>query len=81
MTKEIKTTLVTYEQFSDLDFTDPADYYIRLATGEYLYVHTKNRKIAQEFIDKEYGSHYTIRTGKMTKPKGLVEGHKYTAKG
>ena len=80
MTK-IKTTLVSYEDFSDLGFKDPATWYIRLATGDYLYIHTREREDAQKFVDSEYGSHYTVRTSKMTKPKGLVQGHKITAKG
>lgn len=81
MTKQLRTTLVSYEQFSDIDFKDPAVYYIRLANDTYLYFHTNDRKAVKEYIDKEYNGIYAIRASKMIKPKGLVEGHNLTCRG
>jgi hypothetical protein len=80
MTKQLRTTLVTFEQFSDLDFNHPAVYYIKLATGDFLYFHTNDRKLVKEYIDKEYDGKYTIRASKMIKPKGLVEGFTVTCR-
>lgn len=80
MTKQLRTTLVTYEQFSDLDFKDPSVYYIKLATGDYLYFHSNDRNLVKEYIDKEYDGKYAIRASKMIKPKGIVEGHNITCR-
>jgi hypothetical protein len=80
MTKQLRTTLVTFEQFSDLDFVHPSTYYIKLATGDFLYFHTNDRKLVKEYIDKEYDGIYAIRASKMIKPKGLVEGFTVTCR-
>ena len=77
----MKTTLVTYEQFSQLEFNHPANYYVRLATGEYLYVHSRSRDKCQEFIDNEYGvGHYTVKASKLTQSKPKYLGHNISAR-
>lgn len=77
----MRTTLVTFEQFSDLGFKDPSTYYIRLATGDYLYLHSNDRKKVVEYIEQEYGKQYAIRTSKMIKSKPHYESHQITARG
>lgn len=76
--KEMKTITVTYEEFSDYEFTPPGSYYVRMATGDYLFVCTSDRKAAQVYIDTELGKgRYTIIPSKMTQPKS----GDYTASG
>ena len=77
----IKTTTVEFEQFADIDFEHPATFYVRTAMY-YVYIHTKEREVAQSFVDKEYGKgKYTIRAAKLQQPKNKFEGHKISAKG
>ena len=77
----MKTTLVTYEQFSDIGFKHPSTFYVRLATGEYLYIHSRSRDKCQEFIDNEYGvGHYTVKASKLTQSKPKYLGHNISAR-
>lgn len=80
MTK-IRTTVVSYEDFSDLGFKDPATWYIRLATGDYLYIHTREREDAQKYINEHYCGKYILRTNKINKNKPKIIGHDITARG
>ena len=78
----MKTTTVTYEQFSQLEFKPPATYFIRLADGTYLYIHSRSRDKAQSFIDEQYGKgHYTVKASKLTQSKPKYEGHNISARG
>lgn len=77
---DLKTTFVEFEQFSDIDFVDVATYYIKSALG-YVYIHTKDREAAQEWVNENYGKgKYTVRASKnvLTQPKNL--GHSITAR-
>ena len=75
----MKTTLVTFEQFSDLGFKDPTTYYIRLATGDYLYIPLTTVKKVVGMLRKNMGSKYAIRTSKMIKSKPHYDGFTVTA--
>lgn len=76
----MRTTFVSFEQFSDIEFEDPATYYIRTALG-YVYMHTRDRKKAVDYIKKEYGGIYEIRTSKTIKSKPKYDGFDVTARG
>lgn len=76
--KEMRTVTVTYEEFSDYEFTPPGSYYVRMATGDYLFVCTSDRNAAQAYFDAEFNKgRYTAIPSKMTKPKSGY----YTASG
>ena len=63
-----KTTVVSFENFSDDDFNKPSNYYVRMATGDFYFVHTRDRLTAQEVIDDEFGKgHYKVNASKMGK--------------
>jgi len=80
MTKELRTTIVEFDQYADIDFDHPSSYYVRTALY-YLYLHTRSREEAQNFVDNEYGKgKYTVRAARLEKPKGKFEGHKISAK-
>jgi len=65
---KIKTTIVSFEDFSDDDFTKPSNYYIRIATGDFYFIHTRDRLLAQQVIDDEFGKgHYKVNASKMSK--------------
>jgi len=79
---EMGTTLVEYSDFIGIDFIDPATYYIRMASGDYLYIHTKERKLAQDYVDKEFGkNHFKIRASKNIVKTPHYDGHSITARG
>lgn len=53
--KVIKTTTVSYEAFHEEGFKPPSNYFIRTAMGDYFFVSTKDRKVAQAYIDEVFG--------------------------
>lgn len=77
-----KVTVVTYEQFSDYLFIPPATFFIQNAMGEYVFVHTSHREIAQEWVDKEYGKgKYTVKASKLQATKSKLESGGYSCTG
>jgi len=51
----IKTTVVPYWQFADIEFIPPARFFIKMATGDYMFFHSSNRAKVQEKIDSMFG--------------------------
>lgn len=82
--KKIKTTLVKENEIEVWDdesesFTlnQPSKYMIQLATGDLLFIHTRDRLTAQGFVDSEYGKgFYTVKQIKQGSGSG-----EYTASG
>ncbi|CEF89154.1 hypothetical protein [Pseudomonas phage vB_PaeM_PAO1_Ab03] len=71
MSSTPRTTVVTFQDFSALDFAPPATWYIQNAMGDYVFVHTRDRMEAQTFVDEEYGKgRYTVKASKMQQAKG-----------
>lgn len=74
MAKGIETVVVKFETLSEWDFIPPGSFYIRMATGDYLFLKTSDRAKAQEFINTEYGKgKYTVVAAKIQKTKSRLE--------
>lgn len=72
--KAIVTVTVDYESFTEWDFVPPGSYYIRDAIGNYIFLKTSNRKLAQDHIDLEYGKgKYRVIPSKDDKTKSRLE--------
>lgn len=68
---EVRITVVTFEEFSDYQFEPPATFFIKNASGDYIFIHTRDRAKAQAWIDTEYGpGRYRVNASKMQKAKG-----------
>ena len=84
MTKPIKTTLVKESEIEVWDqesesfgLNQPSKFYVTLATGDLLFLHTRDRLAAQQYIDSEYGKgFYTVKQCKQGSGSG-----EYTASG
>ena len=84
MTKTIKTTLVKESEIEVWDqesesfvLNQPSKFYVTLATGDLLFLHTRDRLAAQQYIDSEYGKgFYTVKQCKQGSGSG-----EYTATG
>ena len=71
---KVKTTVVSFEQFSAWDFLPPATFFIKNALGEFIYIHTRERAKAQAWVDDNYGKgRYTVNASKIQKGKALGE--------
>ena len=72
-----KVTLVSYEEFAAWEFIPPATFFIKDAIGNYVFVHTARRQVAQDWIDSEYGKgRYSVNTSRLQKGKPLGEDSK-----
>jgi hypothetical protein len=72
--KPIVSVIVEYEEFTDYEFIPPGSFYIRAASGDYIFLKTSNRAAAQEHINNEYGKgRYTVIPTKLEKTKSKLE--------
>lgn len=80
--KELKVTVVDYQTFTDYLFNPPSTFYIQNAMGEYIFVHTASRQVAQEYIDSVYGkSRYTVVASKLQKTVSKSESGELSCRG
>ena len=79
---EVKITVVeayeidNYDEEEGFSFKHPAKYYFVNGLGQYVYLHTRDMKVAVEYIKEHYDGKYTVRTAKQSSGKG-----DYTASG
>lgn len=52
--KPIESILVTYEQFSEWTFIPPGSFFIRIATGDYIFYKTASRQKAQQQANLDF---------------------------
>lgn len=62
-----KTTIITFEEFTDDEFKKPSNFYIMDAMQNYVFFHTRDRLVAQSWCDKIYDGAYTVNASKMSK--------------
>lgn len=75
MSSEVKVTVVSYEEYTDLEFLDPATFYFKDALGNRHYIHTSKRSIAQQVADDFTGvkDKYKVIASKDQKNKSKLE--------
>lgn len=79
---KIKTTVVSYAEFSEYDFIPPANFYIMDSMQNYFFVHTSKREDAQAVVNEKYGANrYTVVAAKIQKGKSKREDGGYSAYG
>ncbi len=59
--KQIETVVVQYADYIDPDFHFPSKFVFRNALGEYIFVKTSKRAIAEKYVQENYGGVYSIR--------------------
>ena len=80
MSKDIRVSVVTFEEYSDYEYIDPATFFVVDAMQNYVYFHTAKRQLAQEKCDSMYGKgKYIVKASKMQKTKSKLEGGGYSA--
>lgn len=72
--KPLVTETVKFEVFSGHEFIPPGSYYIRTASGDYLFMKTSDRMLAQNHVNTMYGKgKYTVIPTKVEKTKSKLE--------
>lgn len=81
--KELKITVVSYEDFTSIDFIPPSTWFFCNAMGEYIFIHTSKRSVAQDWIDEYSGvkGKYKAIPTKDQKTKSKLESNGYTCTG
>lgn len=74
MSKDLKITTVTFEEFTDIDFIPPATFFFKDALGDIHFLHSSKREVCQEWVDEHYGKHkYKVIASKNQKTKSKLE--------
>jgi hypothetical protein len=81
--KELKITMVSFKEFSDIDFLAPSTFFYKNAMGDFIFIHTASRQIAQEYVDELTGvkGKYSVITSKLQKAVSKLEGGGYSVTG
>ena len=74
---------LTFEEVSDYNFIPPCNFYYRNCVGNYIFISTSDREVAQKYIDEEVGikGKYTAIPTKISKTKSKLENGGYSACG
>jgi hypothetical protein len=71
MSKNCDVKIVEFEDYTDLEFREVSNFFIKNCLGQRVYFLTRSREIAQHTSDQMFGiNHYRINSGKMSKPSG-----------
>lgn len=82
MSKELKVTVVDDKTFTDIDFIPPSTFFIMDSLQNYHFVHTSDRKVAQDWVDAEFGKgKYTVKASKEQKTKSKLESGEISVRG
>ena len=74
--------MVSYAEFTDIDFIPPANFFVMDSMQNYNFIHTSDRSKAQQWCDNHFGKgRYTVKASKITKGKIKNESGEYTAVG
>lgn len=69
--KGVRITIISFEQYSDYEFIDPATFFIVDGMQNYVYIHTSKREVAQAWVDQEYTKgKYLVKASKLQKGNG-----------
>lgn len=73
MSKDLKITTVTFEEFTDIDFIPPATFFFKDALGDIHFLHSSKREVCQEWVDDHYGKgKYKVIASKTQKGNGNI---------
>lgn len=65
---KVKTSIITYNEFVDDEFTKPSNYYYKNALGEFVFIHSRSREVAQQVCDDVCGKgQYKVNASRMSK--------------
>lgn len=70
LTKEMKITLVSYQDSLEEYFKPPSKWFFVCATGDHIYLHTKLRSDAVAYVKEDWQGKYQVRCAKADKSSG-----------
>jgi hypothetical protein len=71
--KEMKITVLSMSDTTQDDFRAPSKYYIVNSLGDYVFIHARERAVAEQWITENYGKgFFKLRTSSLEKAKGSL---------
>ena len=75
--KELKTTVVDYQSYTDIDFVPPASFFVMAfdqnGNQAYYFIHTSKRDVAQGVVNDHFGhNRYKVKASRLQKGSGGV---------
>lgn len=71
MSKCCDVKIVDFEEYTDLEFREISNFFIKNCLGQRVYFMTRSREIAQMTSDGMFGKgFYRLSSGKVSKPSG-----------
>lgn len=68
MSKICDVKIIDFEDYTDLEFREVSNFFIKNCLGQRVYFLTRSRETAQMTSDKMFGvGHYRVSSGKMSK--------------
>ena len=68
-----KITVVSYDEFTDDDFNPASTYFILAASGDYYFIHTSKRDVAQAVANDYFGhNRYKVKASRLKKGSGGI---------
>lgn len=65
---KVKTTTISFEEFTDDQFIKPSNHYVKNAMGDFTFFHSRDRATCQQACDEMYGAgQYKVNASKMGK--------------
>lgn len=81
--KELRTTTVSFENFTAYDYIPDGSFYIKIATGDIIMMHSSKREECQAWVDENFppkGKYRVIPT-RDQKSKSKLENGGYSCTG
>ena len=75
--KDMKISVVSYQQTQEEDFKAPAKWYFVSATGDWVFIHCRNRKDAISYVNSQWNGKYNIRCSTQDKGSGEISAKGY----
>lgn len=71
MSKCCDVKIIEFEEFTDLEFREVSNFFVKNCLGQRVYFLTRSRETAQMTSDEMFGvGHYRVSSGKMQKNSG-----------
>ena len=81
--KELRTTTVSFQDFTAYDYTPDATFYIKTAMGDIIMLHSSKREECQAWVDENYPpkGKYKVIASRDQKSKSKLESGSYSCTG
>lgn len=68
MSKCCDVKIIDFEDYTDLEFREVSNFFVKNCMGQRVYFLTRSREVAQMTSDEMFGvGHYRVSSGKMSK--------------